>query len=228
MHNKHKTPKTSPVNTITASSSPSDTLIANSRSATTPEILQPKLESSPSPSRPYDQTAHRQTVLMWGANHHNSSDMQATGASPSNTRSPSQTPKGTSFASFNIAQTNNVLPHEKISKGGGSADSQQQQQQQHQQQQQSNAHHLKWNGSVVGGNKEVVLFPIHPGSDPAPSYSPSAANSLHSVDSRYSNHNRHGEMSNCEVWPTSSYSQYQYFPYHHVSNAHHQHPTSTQ
>jgi hypothetical protein len=35
-------------------------------------------------------------------------------------------------------------------------------------------------------------------------------------------------MTNCEVWPSSSYSQYQYFPYHHVSNAHHQHPTSTQ
>ncbi|KAG5682009.1 hypothetical protein PVAND_011404 [Polypedilum vanderplanki] len=193
VHNKHKTPKTSPVNTITASSSPSENLIANTRTTTTPEILQPKLESSPSPSRPYDQTAHRQTVLMWGTNHHhNSSELQATGASPSNTRSPSQTPKSGTFGPFNIAPTNNVLSHgEKMNKNCVES-----------QQHPSNVNHLKWNGSVIGGNKEVVLFPIHSGNDPAPapSYSPSvSSNSLHSVDSRYSNHNRHGDMSNCEV-----------------------------
>lgn len=226
-HNKHKTPKSSPVNVITASSSPNDMINPNIRS-TTPEIMQPKMESSPPPSRSaYDsQIVHRQTVLMWGANHQNANEMSTTatttGASPSNnnnnTRSPCQTPKsGTFGSSFNASAVNNsAITHEKMNKSIETS-------------QQINSHHLKWNGNSAGANKEVILFPIHPGNDSTPSYSPSASsNSLHSVDSRYSNHNRHGDISNCEVWPSSSYSQYQYFPYHHVSNAHHQHPTSTQ
>ncbi|KAL7032422.1 hypothetical protein ACKWTF_007313 [Chironomus riparius] len=211
-HNKHKTPKSSPVNTITTSPSPNDNLINNVRSnPTTPDIMQPKIENSPSPSRPYDQVLHRQTVLMWGANHHNDAN-----ASPSNTRSPCQTPSK-SFGTYNSnASINTPLTHP--DKSNKNIETQQ------------NSNHLKWNGnSSTGNGKDVIsIFPLHHGNDVSSAYSPSASsNSIHSIDSRYSNHNRHGEMTNCEVWPSSSYSQYQYFPYHHVSNAHHQHPTST-
>jgi hypothetical protein len=82
----------------------------------------------------------------------------------------------------------------------------------------------KWNGNSCGNNKEVIsILPIHHNSEN--SSSSASPNALHTVDTRYTNHARHNEISNCEVWP--AYSQYQYFPYHHVSNAHHQ-PTSTQ
>lgn len=181
--------------------------------------MQPKIENSPSPNRPYDQILHRQTVLMWGTNHHHHNDPNA---SPSNTRSPCQTPKSFGTVYSSNASINTPLTHS--DKSNKSIESQ------------HTSNHLKWNGnsSTTGNsnnNKDVVsIFPIHHGNNEVSTpYSPTASsNSIHSIDSRYSNHNRHGEMTNCEVWPSSSYSQYQYFPYHHVSNAHHQHPTSTQ
>jgi hypothetical protein len=161
--------------------------------------IQPKMESSPPPNRSYEQTIQRQTVLMWGSNHSRSSDDGLL-----INRSPCNTPKSASesFGSFN----SNAMPaHEKHSKDAEAI--------------------VKWNGNSCGNNKEVIsILPIHHNSEN--SSSSASPNTLHTVDTRYTtNHARHNEISNCEVWP--AYSQYQYFPYHHVSNAHHQ-PTSTQ
>lgn len=165
--------------------------------------ITPKIEESPPPNRTYDQIAQRQTVLMWGSNHSRSSD-----DGPMIIRSPCDTPKAVSD-SFDTFNSNNVLTtHEKQIKEIDPLQPSQ---------------HVKWNGNSCGNNKEVIsIFPIHHNNEN--SSSSASPNALHSVDTRYTNHARHNEIP-CEVWP---YSQYQYFPYHHVSNAHHQHPTSTQ
>lgn len=185
---------------------------SNSATPETHSSIQPKIEDSPPPNRTYDQILQRQTVLMWGSNNHSRSSDDV----PLSTRSPCDTPKAAnnSFGNFHANNSNNnVLPvaatYDKQSKEIEGI--------------QSTPHHIKWNGNACGNNKEVIsIFPIHHSSETS---SPSASsNALH--DTRYSNHTRHNEISNCEVWP--AYSQYQYFPYHHVSNAHHQHPTSTQ
>lgn len=191
---------------MTSRSSPiiSNLTVGRGSNSATPEIIsciQPKMESSPPPNRTYEQISQRQTVLMWGSNHSRSSDDGTL------IRSPCGTPKSAidSFENFN---SNTVLtPHEKQIKEIDSLQSSQ---------------HIKWNGNSCGNNKEVIsIFPIHHNNE----CSSASPNALHSVDTRYTNHARHNEIPNCEVWP---YSQYQYFPYHHVSNAHHQHPTSTQ
>lgn len=194
--------------------SPTSNVVAgrgsNSATPETHSSIQPKIEDSPPPNRTYDQILQRQTVLMWGSNHSRSSDDV-----PLSTRSPCDTPKSVNNSFGNFHGSNNAMPvaaaYDKQSKEMESI--------------QSAQHHIKWNGNACGNNKEVIsIFPIHHNSETS-SPSASSSNALH--DTRYSNHTRHNEISNCEVWP--AYSQYQYFPYHHVSNAHHQqHPTSTQ
>lgn len=181
--------------------------------------MQPKLENSPpSNQRPYDQVLHRQTVLMWGSGgNQQSNEMSPVNASPSNTRSPCQTPKPNhSLSLFNnqisVHPQQNVH-HEKCAKAL------------------DNSHHIKWNGNSASNSKEVIsIFPIHHNNE---AYSQATLNqpggALH-TDSHHSNHHLHrhsSDISNCEVWPTA-YSQYQYFSYHHVPNAHHQHQASTQ
>jgi hypothetical protein len=206
------------VTSMSISRSPTSNAVAiagrgsNSATPETHSNIQPKIEDSPPPNRTYDQILQRQTVLMWGSNHSRSSDDV-----PMSTRSPCDTPKSVnnSFANFH-ANSNNTLPVAAAYDKHGKEQIESIQ---------STPHHIKWNGNACGNNnKEVIsIFPIHHNSET--SSSPSASsNALH--DTRYSNHTRHNEISNCEVWP--AYSQYQYFPYHHVSNAHHQHPTSTQ
>lgn len=214
-HTKNKTPKSSPINAIDASSSPTnDSIIASSRSnPATPEILaiQPKLENSPPSNRAYDQGLHRQTVLMWGTGNQQSNEMSPLTASPSNTRSPCQTPK----PNHSLSLFNNQAMGQHHEKCGGKL---------------HDGHH-KWNGNSAAANnsaKEVIsIFPIHHNND---SYSQSAStNALHTVDTHHSNHHLHRHTSDIssEVWP-AAYSQYQYFSYHHVPNAHHQHQASTQ
>lgn len=225
-HTKNKTPKSSPINAIEASSSPNDSIITATRSnAATPEIslaIQPKLEHSPPANRPYDQVLHRQTVLMWGSGNQQSNDVSVN-VSPLNTRS-CQTPKPNhSLSLFNNQTTIHAQqnPHHDKCSSKASLEAQ------------HNSHHIKWNGSnnsSSSSSKEVIsIFPIHHNNE---AYTQSAsANALHSVDSHHhSNHHLHrhsSDISNCEVWPTA-YSQYQYFSYHHVPNAHHQHQASTQ
>lgn len=177
------------------------------------------MENSPPSNRPYDQVLHRQTVLMWGSGNQQSNDMSPVNASPSNTRSPCQTPKPNHSLSLFNNQTSlhaqQSAHHEKCSKLLDS---------------QHNSHHIKWNGNAaVNSGKEVIsIFPIHHNND-AYSQSAASSNALHSVDSHHSNHHlhRHSSDISSEVWP-SAYSQYQYFSYHHVPNAHHQHQASTQ
>lgn len=195
-------------------------MTSNRSNPATPEILtiQPKLENSPPSNRPYDQV-HRQTVLMWGSGgNQQSNEMSPVNASPSNTRSPCQTPKPNHSISLFNNQTS-VHPqqnqhHEKCNKALET---------------QHNSHHTKWNGNSATNSKEVIsIFPIHHNNEAA--YSQSAStNALHSVESHHSNHllHRHStDITSCEVYP-SAYSQYQYFSYHHVPNAH-QHQASTQ
>lgn len=208
-HNKQKAPKNSPINSVVTSRSSPITAPLNAgrgSNSATPEIIsniQPKMENSPPPSRTYEQIVQRQTVLMWGNNHSRSS-------SDDIARSPCGTPKSTSENFGGGFNSNTLTTHDKQNKDFDSLQSSQ---------------HIKWNGNSCGNNKEVIsIFPIHHNSEN--SSSSASSNALHSVDTRYSNHTRHNEIPNCEVWP--AYSQYQYFPYHHVSNAHHQHPTSTQ
>lgn len=210
---KNKTPKSSP----NTASSPHESIITSGHNSNpaTPEILaiQPKMENSPPNNRPYDQVLHRQTVLMWGSgNNQTSNDL--TSSSPSNTRSPCQTPKPNthSLGMFSQSNSHSQQHPDKCSKAMDT---------------QSNAHHTKWNGNA-SSNKEVIsIFPIHHNNE---AYSQTAStNALHATDSHHSSHHLHrhtGDIANCEVWP-SAYSQYQYFSYHHV-NAHHQHQASTQ
>lgn len=176
--------------------------------------IQPKLENSSPTSRSYDQVLHsRQTVLMYGSGgNQQSNEMSPTPSS--NTRSPCQTPKPNhSLSLFNNQSTVHAQHHEKCNKALEA---------------QQNSHHIKWNGNSAVNNKEVIsIFPIHHNNE---AYSQSAStNALHAVDSHHSNHHLHrhsSDIANCEVWP-SAYSQYQYFSYHHVPNAHH-HQASTQ
>lgn len=223
-HTKNKTPKSSPINAIEASSSPNDSIATASRSnRATPEILaiQPKLENSPPANRPYDQVLHRQTVLMWGSGNQQSNDVSPVNVSPSNTRSPCQTPKPNhSLSLFNNQTTIHAQqnPHHDKCSSGKALEAQ------------HNSHHIKWNGNNNSSKEVISIFPIHHNNE---AYTQSAStNALHhSVDSHHhSNHHLHrhsSDISNCEVWPTA-YSQYQYFSYHHVPNAHHQHQASTQ
>lgn len=154
--------------------------------AATPEILsvQPKIENSPPANRPYDQVLHRQTVLMWGSGgNQQSNEMSPVNvASPTNTRSPCQTPK---LSLFNQQQNSH---HEKCNK---TLDSQ------------HNSHH-KWNGNAaVNSGKEVIsIFPIH-NSD---AYSQSASTNAHHIDSHHNNHHLHrhsSEITSENVWPYS-------------------------
>jgi hypothetical protein len=146
----------------------------------TPEILsvQPKIENSPPTNRAYE---HRQTVLMWGSGgNQQSNEMSPVNvASPSNTRSPCQTPK---LSLFNQQQQNSH--HEKCNK---TLDSQH-----------------KWNGNAVNSGKEVIsIFPIHNND----AYSQSAsANAHHHIDSHHNNHHLHRHSSDIaseNVWPYS-------------------------
>lgn len=149
---------------------------------------------------------------MWGSGNQQANEMSPLNASPSNTRSPCQTPKlNHSLLLFNnqssVHSQQNQL-HEKCNK---TLDSQ---------------HHIKWNGnSGVNTSKEVIsIFPIHHNNE---AYSQTAStNALHESHQNHHLHRHSSEISS-EVWP-SAYSQYQYFSYHHVPNAHHQHQASTQ
>lgn len=153
---------------------------------------------------------------MWGSGNQQSNEMSPVNASPSNTKSPCQTPKPShSLSLFNNQTT--IHPqqnphHEKCNKNLET---------------QNNSHHIKWNGNSSSNTKEVIsIFPIHHNNEAFSQ--PASTNALH--DSYHSNHHLHrnsNDITNCEVWP-SAYSQYQYFSYHHVPNAHHQHQASTQ
>lgn len=159
---------------------------------------------------------------MWGAGGNQpSNEMSPVNASPSNTRSPCQTPKPNPSHSLSLfgnqaasvhAQQHHNLQLEKCNKTL------------------DNSHHNKWNGNSALNSKEVIsIFPIHHNNE---AYSQSASTNAHhhTADSHHTNHHLHrhtSDIANCEVWPTA-YSQYQYFSYHHVPNAHHQHQASTQ
>lgn len=154
---------------------------------------------------------------MWGSGNQQANEMSPANATTSNTRSPCQTPKPShSLSLFNNQTT--IHPqqnphHEKCNKSLET---------------QNNSHHIKWNGNSSVNSKEVIsIFPIHHNNEAFTQ--PTSTNTLH--DSYHSNHHLHrnsSDITNCEVWPTAAYSQYQYFSYHHVPNAHHQHQASTQ
>lgn len=153
---------------------------------------------------------------MWGAGNQQANEMSPVNTSSSNTRSPCQTPKSNHSLSLFANQTS-IHPQQNAHNDKCSKI--------------LDNHHIKWNGnSAVNNGKEVIsIFPIHHNNE---AYTQSTANNaLHSADSHHSNHHLHrhsSEIGNCEVWP-SAYSQYQYFSYHHVPNAHHhQHQASTQ
>lgn len=127
---------------------------------------------------------------MWGSgNNQQSNEMSPINiASPSNTRSPCQTPK---LSLFNNQQN---AHHEKCNKPL------------------DNSHHIKWNGNAaVNSGKEVIsIFPIHNNDV----YSQSA--SANPVESHHTNHHlhRHSSEITSEVWPYSypyafSYAQHQ-------------------
>lgn len=156
---------------------------------------------------------------MWGSgNQQINNEMSPVNASPSNTRSPCQTPKPNHSISLFNNQTSSIHSqqnphHEKCNNKSLET--------------QNNSHHIKWNGNSSVNTKEVIsIFPIHHNNEAFSQ--PASTNALH--ESYHSNHHLHrnsSEITNCEVWPTA-YSQYQYFSYHHVPNAHHQHQASTQ
>lgn len=164
-------------------------ITSNRSNPATPEIMsvQPKLENSPPANRPYDQVLHRQTVLMWGSGNQQSNEMSPINvASPSNTRSPCQTPKLSLFNNQHLEKSNKTLDSH------------------------HNSHHIKWNGNAaVNSGKEVIsIFPIQNND----AYSQPNA---HHIDSHHTNHlHRHSSEITSEVWPYSysyafSYAQHQ-------------------
>lgn len=165
------------------------------------------MENSPPNSRPYDQVLHRQTVLMWGpGGNQQSNDMSPVNASPSSTRSPCQTPKPNhSLSIFNNQTSVHPQQNQHLEKCNKTLDAQH-----------------KWNGN--SSSKDVIsIFPIHSNNE---SYSQANANADSHHHSNHHLHRHSSEIANCEVWP-AAYSQYQYFSYHHVPNAHHQHQSAS-
>lgn len=168
----------------------------------------PKVEQSP----PHSYEPQRQTVLMWGASNQNSSV---------STRSPNTTP--TSNEIYN--DTNHHLKLSNHIVMSPSTD----------EQHHTHNSHLKWNGTnkhimsqsyslnqhheVSGvGYSEVEQQPIthhvggHIVSTEHLHQSPqSQLEVVHSI-----NQQTQAVGSSCEVWSPASYSQYQYFTYHHA------------
>jgi hypothetical protein len=194
-------------------------------------LVQPKTENSPPPTIQQmsysDQAAQRQTVLMWGSGSSSqqaSEDNEVT-SSPSHTKSPTLTNPISSKPQISAIKAVSIY-HENYNPSHIQAHSQDKinqnliDNQLHQQQQHSN---LKWNGTAQAGNKELVsIYPIH---DNMEIYA--SANSHSSGDHQnLVMGGSGGAGSNCEVWPTTTYSQYQYFTYHHAPN--HQQHASTQ
>uniref|UniRef100_A0A336MPL7 CSON003255 protein n=1 Tax=Culicoides sonorensis TaxID=179676 RepID=A0A336MPL7_CULSO len=178
----------------------------NSNSSNGILAVTPKIEHSP----PITQSQYeRQTVLMWGTSNNSS-------------RSPNTTPtsNGTYPDAGHLSSTNKQTPssnqispvsedsHHAISTTGISS-------------------HLKWNGIA----KDVAhVYPLHQHHDLNVDHSAAMyqqALSHHSgghLDHSTALHQGQSAQNNCEVWTPPSYSQYQYFAYHHAP----QHHTSTQ
>lgn len=221
----HKTPKTSPplVDAVSCSSGgPSPVANHNSTLAQTPNsntsnnsnipnipptppnsnssngilAITPKQEHSP-PQNHYE--PQRQTVLMWGASQTN----------PSTTRSPNSTPTSNGIypdaSGSHLKSSNQISPVSEDSSTGI---------------------HTKWNGIAKEHVPGVHVYPLHQHHDLNVDHSSMYSQALshhsggHLVSSEGLHHQgqaqNHNIGSNCEVWTPPSYSQYQYFTYHHA------------
>lgn len=180
----------------------------NSNSSNGILAVTPKIEHSP----PISQSQYeRQTVLMWGASNNSS-------------RSPNTTPTSNGvyqdvghLASSNkqTPLSNQISPASEDSHHAVGLSS-----------------HLKWNG-ITKDVPGVHVYPLHQHHDLNVDHS--AAMYQQALQHHSGGHLDHSAalhqatagsnaQNNCEVWTPPSYSQYQYFAYHHAP----QHHASTQ
>lgn len=186
----------------------------NSNSSNGILAVTPKIEHSP----PISQSQYeRQTVLMWGASNNSSRSPNTTptsnGAYPDGSvgHLSSTTNKQTS-SSNQISPASEDSSHHGVGTAGLSS-------------------HLKWNG-IAKDVPGVHVYPLHQHHELNVDHSAAMyqqALSHHSgghLDHTTALHQAANQnaQNNCEVWTPPSYSQYQYFAYHHAP----QHHTSTQ
>lgn len=191
-----------PNNPSSANSNTSTNSVTNSNNGTSNGIMTvtPKVEHSP----PQHYEPQRQTVLMWGTATSNSNN--------NSTRSPNTTPTSNGMYSEHLKLSNQIDEHHHH--------------QQHHHHHHQNSH-LKWNGN---SKDSIQVYPIHQHHDGSldPMYAQSMSHHgshldhLHQSPQGQSSVGHHGNQqaqavgSSCEVWSPASYSQYQYFTYHHA------------
>lgn len=196
----------------------------------------PKIEHSPPQQQQQHQAQQqaqyepqRQTVLMWGTSQSTSNN---------DNRSPNTTPTSNGInyhhethAHHNIKLTNHLnlsSPSDEHQQATATAITQQQQQQQI-------GRHLKWNGSnkdLTSPVSGVHAYPIHhqhhEGNNVDSSLYSQSLTAHHHTESHHHHHlhqpsqaqtpvaNHQIQTVGSEVWTPATYSQYQYFTYHHA------------
>lgn len=213
-NNDSEPPTRNATNGTNSTSNSSNSSNVNTSNASIMPVT-PKIEHSP-PPHPYE--PQRQTVLMWGTSNPNSSEAI--------TRSPNNTsPTSNDIYSEHLKHSNQIIMSPAI-------------------EEHHHHHHaqLKWNGNsknigIHGGGGGYSHH--HDGIESNSIYSQSLSHHhivspehhLHQVSSQGQsisgnssvgghsvNHQPPSQAvgSSCEVWSPASYSQYQYFTYHHA------------
>lgn len=174
--------------------------------------ITPKIEHSPPPASGggggHHYEPHRQTVLMWGNTttaHNNSTSTRSSPAS-----GPTPTSNGGLYASGSEANSISSKMEQHETSG-------------------------KWNGVASKGDSIPPSVHVYPPLHPSQHHDDAAAATTVMYSQALAHGGSHllsGEHSlvhqttasqsqnhlgnSCEVWPPSSYSQYQYFTYHHA------------
>lgn len=200
----------SPVSSLPVMDNQSDSMIPNSTNTSNTtvnlSIVKPKIENSPPPattSNNYGDQIQRQTVLMWGSGVSHSDQSMEARTPPSQIKSPMC--HGEPYTSKQN-QNNDSKKH-------GLADDSHQQQ------------NPKWNESVNRDSKVLPVYSMQENMNIYSAINNQQANNEAPMTNENNNMIVDEEMpgSNCEVWPPTTYSQYQYITYHHGPNHHQQH-----
>jgi hypothetical protein len=194
----------------TNNSSTSNTTTANTTNGILP--ITPKVEHSP----PQQYEPQRQTVLMWGTSNSNNNSSRSPNTTPTPNGMYHQDPH-----SLKLANHLDVSPVASVDENNHHHN--------HHNQHSSN---FKWNGNNKDLSSGIHVYSIHQPHDGSldssmysqiPQTIPSHHSGGHIISA--SEHAMHQsgmnnpQTSNCEVWTPSTYSQYQYFTYHHAQHA---------
>jgi hypothetical protein len=213
----------------TNNSSSANTISANTSNGILP--ITPKVEHSP----PQHYEPQRQTVLMWGtsqSNNNNNNNSTSNNNHSSSSRSPNSTPTNNLYSHQDShgLKLSNHLAASPVTVGEESAHHH------HNSHQHHSSNSFKWNGTNKELTSGIHVYSIHQSPhDVAGSMDPATAASMYaqipqghhssghliSAASEHAMHQSGHAMNNpqtssCEVWAPSTYSQYQYFTYHHA------------